>query len=678
MAEHIGWKPALTAALGKIGETLAVQQVALTSNLIYTIPEGTPSGIVHRVVFTQDGTGGHTVTYGGQPVTVDLTAGASTTVEVWPGGDASPVGEEGLGIAVRSPGNPLYVATETARIAPTLHPITEHLDYFRNILIVDGVNIYAVYSLVGSTFEWHKSVNGGLDWAKVGDLPGDCQQAIKLTSGTILAIQLTVTSPAIWRSTDDGATWSTITGQLLRGPLGNTGLAEGSDGSVMIAEYTSPVENTSRLRRSTDDGLTWGTALEVAAHHMHSVAYDHIAGRFVIFADDTTVPAVPAIYASTDATGAMWAKLGDVTDVDHPNFVAPMFFANHIAWGSDNQINGRISRIKRSDFYAGNFDECEQVAILSRRAAYGTFPLREDVWAVAFNGEHISNPTGQPEGPGSTMCDVWLVSGDGEIVSGGMESARFATQPGELSGARPWFPSHMRGVVDHRGLLWANMPAGPSRAYASVPATQGWDSGAQRVDHMARSVVLDRRVSIMVMKGDNPSAGYIRIIDPQATNILIHNDSVAITSRAQLQFNDTGTLEFRSNSGLAATLTGGFFVMNKRMDMAANAVGIRTDSGVSPEGVVAAPRGTIYQSWGGQPDLWHKFNGTGATGWRPLGQVEDTAANFALASAAVNTVGKYEGRPAYDITNDRPIWASGAAAAAPWKYADGTTAYTPA
>ena len=86
MAEYIGWKSSLTAALGKIGETLAVRQVALTSNLIYTIPEGTPSGIVHRVVFTQDGTGGHTVTYGGEPVAVDTAAGASTLVEVWPGG----------------------------------------------------------------------------------------------------------------------------------------------------------------------------------------------------------------------------------------------------------------------------------------------------------------------------------------------------------------------------------------------------------------------------------------------------------------------------------------------------------------------------------------------------------------------------------------------------------------
>ena len=97
MAEYIGWKSSLTAALGKIGETLAVRQVALTSNLIYTIPEGTPSGIVHRVAFTQDGTGGHTVTYGGNQVAVVLAAGASTLVEIWPSGDVVYPGATGGG-----------------------------------------------------------------------------------------------------------------------------------------------------------------------------------------------------------------------------------------------------------------------------------------------------------------------------------------------------------------------------------------------------------------------------------------------------------------------------------------------------------------------------------------------------------------------------------------------------
>ena len=85
MAEYTGWKPALTAALSKVGETIAVEQITLTAPLAYTLPIGTPSGVVHSVVFTQNNVGGHTVTYGGAPVTVDLTAGASTLVEVWPG-----------------------------------------------------------------------------------------------------------------------------------------------------------------------------------------------------------------------------------------------------------------------------------------------------------------------------------------------------------------------------------------------------------------------------------------------------------------------------------------------------------------------------------------------------------------------------------------------------------------
>ena len=43
---------------------------------------------MHRVAFTQDGTGGHTVTYGGLPVAVESAAGAETLVEIWPNGEA--------------------------------------------------------------------------------------------------------------------------------------------------------------------------------------------------------------------------------------------------------------------------------------------------------------------------------------------------------------------------------------------------------------------------------------------------------------------------------------------------------------------------------------------------------------------------------------------------------------
>ena len=77
---------AATAAQGALADATTVEQVALTAPLAYTLPEGTPASVVHRVVFTQDATGGHTVTYCGEPVAVDLTAGAVTTVELHPVG----------------------------------------------------------------------------------------------------------------------------------------------------------------------------------------------------------------------------------------------------------------------------------------------------------------------------------------------------------------------------------------------------------------------------------------------------------------------------------------------------------------------------------------------------------------------------------------------------------------
>ena len=77
---------AATAAQGALADATTVEQVTLNANLDYTLPAGVPANTIHRVVFTQDGTGGHTVTYGGNQVAVDLAAGASTLVEIWPSG----------------------------------------------------------------------------------------------------------------------------------------------------------------------------------------------------------------------------------------------------------------------------------------------------------------------------------------------------------------------------------------------------------------------------------------------------------------------------------------------------------------------------------------------------------------------------------------------------------------
>ena len=83
-----------TAAQGAKADASDVDQITLTGDLVLTLPVGHPAGQVYRAAITQDGVGGHTVAYGGAPVTVALTAGAVTTVELHPAG---------AGYAVRYP-----------------------------------------------------------------------------------------------------------------------------------------------------------------------------------------------------------------------------------------------------------------------------------------------------------------------------------------------------------------------------------------------------------------------------------------------------------------------------------------------------------------------------------------------------------------------------------------------
>ena len=77
---------AATAEQGEKADASDVAALTLMAPLALTVPAGFPAGQVYRVTLTQDGTGGHTVTYDGQPVAVDTAAGAVTTVELHPVG----------------------------------------------------------------------------------------------------------------------------------------------------------------------------------------------------------------------------------------------------------------------------------------------------------------------------------------------------------------------------------------------------------------------------------------------------------------------------------------------------------------------------------------------------------------------------------------------------------------
>ena len=57
---------------------------------------------------------------------------------------------------------------------------------------------------------------------------------------------------------------------------------------------------------------------------------------------------------------------------------------------------------------------------------------------------------------------------------------------------------------------------------------------------------------------------------------------------------------------------------------------------------------------------------------------EVTTSELTDATAPINVMGKYAGRPVYNTTTGLPLWASGAATTDTWDDAAGTTQHTPA
>ena len=113
------------AELHGLIQAASVKQITLTAPLALTVPAGFPAEQVYRVVFTQDGVGGHTVTYGGGAVTVDLAAGASTTVELHPVGAGYmvryPLGDLDTSVAAKVKDTATATALAVSRAA--VHPL---------------------------------------------------------------------------------------------------------------------------------------------------------------------------------------------------------------------------------------------------------------------------------------------------------------------------------------------------------------------------------------------------------------------------------------------------------------------------------------------------------------------------------------------------------------------------
>jgi photosystem II stability/assembly factor-like uncharacterized protein len=173
-------------------------------------------------------------------------------------------------------------------------------------LILDPANPSTTYAATWLAGTW-KTTDAGATWELLEQAPVS-STALSLDARDSHVIYCADrTQPAIWKSTDAGATWERIADfSSHRAFLVNRVLA---DGGTVYASTFGPTMHDGRLYKSTDSGAAWTdvtgdlprSVLDVAVDPMHpDIVYvtTHIHGA----------------YKSTDG-GATWAPLEDFPDI---------------------------------------------------------------------------------------------------------------------------------------------------------------------------------------------------------------------------------------------------------------------------------------------------------------------------------------------------------------------------
>lgn len=510
---------------------------------------------------------------------------------------------------------------QQSKLGPHLVPVYSREEPKRQV-VIQGSNPKEAYAQrfdgsPGRPFD--KTVDGGVTWTQQGSLPFATTGMVKLASGTIIAVRdVGHTNPnsdaQIARSVDDGKTWSVISGVLKFPPISPQGICEGTDGSVAIAEYGNVGNTVYRIRRSVDDGLTWNTVLSSDGvepvydpGHFHSLTYDPVERCHLAFMDRPDISGFngPRIYVSRDNM-ATWSVIATSVDWDHPNFVSPMYFKNYIAWGSDNQVNGRISRMRRDHFYSGDWaGNTEHVFQSDQKALYYTYPLREDVWMVCMNIEHIS---GAQDGRlGAYTYTALVVDQDGSRVSGGLEVASVdeSSPVGPSVGGRFRFPSLPLGHVENNGWGWVNLLVG------AMPITQGW-SPATSTPKMTRDPILVQGQKISVKSAE----GAFKTVATATNDSVVFNAPIQLDEKNHAIFFGSGSPEgvvtarggsiFLSKNNFASNDTGIWVKTNPSIDKTGwKKVADNTGRMVLDEG----PAISIRNSTGGTNSVARVVNG---------------------------------------------------------------------
>lgn len=222
----------------------------------------------------------------------------------------------------------------------------------------------------------------------------------KSTAGSLLAFRYDYDQ--LYRSTDDGATWTSVHTLPIKSLLGAQSICQDlTTGHLYYAAYLTAAtpSPTSDLWRSTDDGASWSvfysfpTTGPDAITHVHSIQWDHVAGRVIISAGDST-PASGLYRINAAGTGVEPMVLNrnlPAAQFDLPRTIGVIPFTDHIAWAADASANPWVCRMHRNQIGLAS-PVVEQVYRLNS-AAWWTCRASDDGtrWVVCASGENPAN-----------------------------------------------------------------------------------------------------------------------------------------------------------------------------------------------------------------------------------------------------------------------------------------------
>gem|GEM_PF-3117599 len=193
-----------------------------------------------------------------------------------------------------------------------------HTDTARQIMAVDPAGTAYALSLSDPT-TLLASTDDARSWSTRGRASGATfWEMTALSSGTLLADVISGGAHAVARSSDHGATWSTVLSLGDYKTLTPHSWTE-LDGEVFLIEYQTFTEGSTTLRlwASGDDGRTWSVRQTFSGHrHGHGIVADPAGHALWVYFGDTDSQS--GIYRSTDA-GRTWTQRlsgqpGDVVD----------------------------------------------------------------------------------------------------------------------------------------------------------------------------------------------------------------------------------------------------------------------------------------------------------------------------------------------------------------------------